>query len=216
MRVFINNCFHWASFHITNYFLEKGYKVDGVYKENEKTKEHFMMFLGRNNNFSLIENTNTLHDEYELALSIGKCDLDVTCNKYVEIEIREHERVEQNRDAFNCNTSTIVYVPILFGEWMPMTEEGLYQNETFIRFDSDSFLKEAIYISRFIESLVQLLQSSKLPTFIEINSIEKKPSVRLENSVYLYTNRPKEYIRSIVNHYKTYSDIYKEIYNWTK
>ena len=219
MHIFMNNCFHWAGFHMINHFLEKGYTVDGFYNGNEKTKEHFMMFLGRNNNFSLLNKTAPTEMpeiQYDLAISVGKWNEPIKCKKYVEIEMQGYHLTEKDKYSSTSNETTIVYAPLLFGEWMPMTEKGIYQNETFMRFDSEFFLKEAVYISRFIESLIQLLQSSRLSPFIKINSMERQSSVGLEHSIYLYNNKPEEYIGSVVNHYQTYSDIYKELYHWTK
>lgn len=189
MLFLVENCFQWMGFHLVNCLLENGYKVDGVDDLSSDKKDHLSMYIGRNASFqhlsSLKRGTN-----YDSSINITDNEIVLT--------------MEQN-------TSHRINLPILFGEWMPMKRDGMYHRNTFISFDSDIFLNEAIYIGDFMKSLIQWVKSSQLPEILEVKSINNKQNeeIKLENSVYIRNNITiEENLKMVRKHYEKFEKLY--------
>ncbi|SDQ88365.1 hypothetical protein [Virgibacillus salinus] len=189
MLFLVENCFQWVGFHIVNCLLENGYKVDGIDDLSSDKKKHLSMFVGRNSSFQHIFSYKR-DATYDSSIKITENQLDLTLQQ---------------------NTSHLIKLPILFGEWMPMKINGMYHNNSFIPFDSDIFLNEAIYIGDFMKSLTQWIKSSQLPEILEVKSINNKQSeeIKLENSVYIRNNRTiEENLKMVIKHYEKFEDVY--------
>ncbi|WP_449354081.1 hypothetical protein ACUL41_12015 [Virgibacillus natechei] len=200
MSILVDNCNHWIGFHIANDLLENSYTVDGIGDENSD----LLMFLGRNSSFNFVGRN--LEKQYETAIMIGgQSDTEFKSGQTLIINPKSTDRVE-NRVEINT--------PLLFGEWMPMNEEGFYNNNTFIRFDSDYFQTEAIYIDDFTKGLIQWLKMKEFPSTLEVRSEKNKDNkhVKLENTVYIRDNRPMaDKVKNVLEHYQLYRKIYESL-----
>ncbi|WP_100011471.1 hypothetical protein [Lentibacillus sediminis] len=195
MKILVADCSHWIGFHITNALLENDYQVDGVRGENKN--EHLEMFFARNSNFTFTE-TNT-KTKYDAAVIAGR--------DRVPEEV-EAERIFVINGSREKGSRVIpVYIPYLFGEWIPMQEEGFYQGEEFISFASQEFREGAVDIKDAAKGLLQLLKAKKLPEEIILDPSRK--GEKLENLLFLRNNRPIERsLKTLQSHYQQYKGLY--------
>src|SRR5699024_5331671 len=138
MSHLVTNCFDWEGFHMVNQELDKGHEVEGDDEETTDFKEHLSMFLGRNSEFRM--KTRDELTSYDTAIVIREdpCTDVLKARKMLNISCN---KIQAKREA----SMTTIHVPILFGEWMPMNEQGMYVGNQFISFDSAHFLSEAVY-----------------------------------------------------------------------
>lgn len=199
MSILVDNCNHWIGFHIASDLLENSYMVDGVGEENHDLS----MFLGRNSSFHFVNPD--VKKQYETAIIIGaESDTIGFQSEQTLIINPTSTNRDENRVAINA--------PLLFGEWMPMNEQGFYRNNTFITFDSDYFRTEAIYIKDFIKGLLQWLKMEEFPSSLKVRSEKNKENkdVKLENAIYIRDNRPmEEKVKNVLNHYHLYKKFYE-------
>ncbi|MFB4169764.1 hypothetical protein [Virgibacillus sp. JSM 102003] len=189
MLFLVENCFQWMGFHLVNCLLENGYKVDGVDDLSSEKKENLSMYVGRNASFQHLTSSKR-GTTYDRSINIKDKEFVLTIKQ---------------------NTSHRIKLPLLFGEWMPMKRDGMYLQSTFISFDSDIFLNEAIYIGDFMRSLIQWEKSSQLPEVLEVKSINNKQNeeIKLENSVYIRNNRTiEENLEMVIKHYEKFEELY--------
>ena len=147
MEVLVFNVSHWIGYHIANRLLQEGYKVKGI--EGEAFNNHLIDFFLRNSNFELI--TRRAEITIPLAICVGEIPERVECN---------YDQLIQINGKKPHSTDTIaIHIPYLFGEWMPMTKEACYIGGNRIRFSSQEFLDEGVYIKDFLELLLKLLES---------------------------------------------------------
>ena len=203
MSFLVTSCFDWVGFHMVNQLLEKGHEVDGVDEETTDFKEHLSMFLGRNSAFRL--KTRDELTSYDTAIVIGEdpCTDVLKARKMMNISCN---KIQAKRKA----SMTTIHVPVLFGEWMPMNERGMYMGNQFISFDSAHFLSEAVYIKDFINGLFQWMQADDLPSSLEVKSKSSESrAVKLENTVYIRDNeRTPDKLKKVLNHYRSYQQFY--------
>jgi len=203
MSFLVTNCFEWVGFHMVNQLLEKGYEVDGIDEETTAFKEHLSMFLGRNSAFRL--KTRDELTSYDMAIVIGEdpCTEVLKARKMMNISCN---KIQAKRKA----SMTTIHVPVLFGEWMPMNERGMYVGNQFISFDSAQFLSEAVYIKDFINGLFQWMQANDLPSSLEVKSKDSESrAVKLDNTVYIHDNeRTEDKLKKVLNHYRNYQHFY--------
>jgi hypothetical protein len=202
MHVLVMNCFHWIGYHIADQLLVNSYKVDGIAGEPANQKDHLSMFLGRNSAFQL-KTAAASETSYDAVITMGECvPSDVRANRCLCI------------NGTDCGQSglaeTVIHTPLLFGEWMPMNEEGLYMEEQFIRFDSKCFQTEAIYIEDFTRGILQWLQVNELPNVLDVKQeTAGSKAVKLENTIYLRNNRAKEInMTRLQDHYRRFQNLY--------
>src|SRR5690625_2567625 len=199
MKIFIENCFDWVGFHLTNYLLEKGMRVDGLDQIDTKKKEHLSMYIGRNDRFTLLEERNNEEDDYDLTIKITEQMKNNRNNTFVSISRR--------KDSMKTNRS-VIDVPKLIGEWMPI---DLFNDKEKI-LKSEQFLKNAIHIEDFLAVVYQWIKmDSLMPKTINLISSkdEIRMSIILEHSVYLRDNRSKEKdMDKILSHYEQYKFLY--------
>lgn len=196
MTICITNCFHWIGFHITNRLLEDGYNVDGIADMNTEKEEDLSLMLGRNSMFSLYNSENEIKEkEYTDVILIDKSKVRaIPSGKTYALGISTEEP-----------TVIKLELPLLFGEWMPMDENGVYVNDKYIKFDSSQFQNEAIYIDNFLDCFTQWMRATDLPQSITLTrdktlQCEKKS---LAKQMYIRENRPiEDEITSLINHYK--------------
>src|SRR5699024_3073000 len=115
--------------------------------------------------------------------------------------------VNSVKDQQNPNTIHI-RLPLLFGEWMPMNEEGILYKNRLISFTSDKFLRDAIYVRDFTKWIIQVLNSTQVPSFIYVKSSRsKKRNIMLDNIIFLHDNRP---ITKKLKHVKANYHLFKK------
>ncbi|MFC4559304.1 hypothetical protein ACFO3D_13980 [Virgibacillus kekensis] len=189
MTVLVENCFDWLGYHILEELLENDYETAGVDEITTDFKEHLSMLVGRNALFRHIT-----EPERE--------------NKYDSSIVVKSDQLIITRDG----QQTTVELPLLFGEWMPMNEAGIYRQNNHIPFDSNFFQKNAVYVDDFVRSLLLWMKASQLPGVLEVKSAtdDKEVNIKLENSVYIRNNIPiNELVGLVKNHYNKYRNIYQ-------
>src|SRR5699024_6793172 len=119
MSFLVTCCFDWVGFLMVNQLLEKGHEVDGVDEETTDFKEHLSMFLGRNSAFRLKTRDELTY--YDTAIMSGEepCTDVMKARKMMNISCN---KIQAKRKA----SMTTIHEPVLFGEWMPMNERGMY------------------------------------------------------------------------------------------
>lgn len=203
MSILVINCFHWLGFHIISHLLETGEAVDGLHIPSRDSREHLADFVGRNSQFQLLEQAPK--QEYENIIIIGE---------YPSIDQLKAKRLimVNGETRSNIHSLITVHANILFGEWMPMDLQGIYIGEKYVSFESDEFLREAIYVEDFVQILMTILQSSHLADHIYIRSREVKSLVGIpeEQIINLRTQTPiKEKIRSLQKHFREFRQWYE-------
>ncbi|GIO25743.1 hypothetical protein [Ornithinibacillus bavariensis] len=204
MEVLVYNCFHWIGFHYVNFLLEQGVEVVGMDNIDTDKKENLAMFLGRNSLFHLMNPQSSL--TIPIAIIIGNNPLPnhITVDKVIRITNNIQSLREQE------NTVTIS-TPILYGEWMDMTEEGVILDNRTVPFNSEEFRSTAIHVKEFIQATLPLLEKTSSQAMIKVFSrnVFLDDAVKLENSLYIRDNIPIEKrMKKIFEHYERYKDLY--------
>ncbi|SFD38472.1 hypothetical protein SAMN05216238_10186 [Lentibacillus persicus] len=187
MGYYVENCFHWIGFHIVNHLLEDGFSVDGFSELDTDKKEALSMFVGRNELFRLL-GTDESKSEYDAVIRVN--------NGVVTMETQR---------------SVTINLPLVFGEWAPMNSEGIYYEGKLIRFDSQQFKLEAIYIEEFLKSFWHWMSVSETPSIINVRSYSNRRAGGADeaNAVYIRRIRPlEEYVESVKKHYQKYKKLY--------
>lgn len=197
MKVLVVNCLDWIGFHLVNQLLEKGYKVDGLHTLVSKKREHLSMFLGRNSSFLLMKSIEMI--EYDVCFIIGAYE-EIEEIKSKHLIHMKHEPIDQ----IGTGTRLEIQMPLLFGEWMPMNNGGMYDNGTYIPFESKDFLSEVVYINDFTKNLLQWITAirdqSNTKEIAKI-SFENMPSPQ----EYTYI---KNKLQIVLTHYEQFKDYY--------
>jgi hypothetical protein len=203
VTILVQNCFHWIGYHYVNFFLEKGMVVKGVDRIDSDKKENLYMFIGRNSSFELMDSPN--NNKVDIAIVIGNPDAAsiIDAEKIIQLDINGLKNKIKN--------AIIIKAPLLFGEWMEMTEEGLVTGNKVTRFDSEEFQSESVYIGDFVKATYPVLESP--PNSSNITVFSKKiflnESVKLENSIYIRDNIPiEEKMKKVLAHYHRYKNFY--------
>lgn len=205
MTILVNHCYHWLSFHLINELIDNSYTVVGMNDYENKLTDHLSMFLGRNSLFT--EETSYSNFHYESAIIFG----DIQDRKIKSDRVLRLYSTADSQFSSDEDNVTRIHLPLLFGNWMPMTKKGMYNDSKFVSFQSIYFKEQAIYIGDFCKLLISLLQQSQLPREVKVfsaNSQNNKEKI-LENSVYIHDNIPiQEKLKKVINHYTKYSHFY--------
>lgn len=205
MTNLVLNCFHWIGYHVVDHLLASGEQVDGIDNIDSSKKEHLSMFFARNSLFKQIQADK--RSEYNTIFIIGSIP-DTTIKLPAKRIIHITSKVGQTTDK----STTTIYYPLLFGEWMPMNENGFTAHGEQILFDSEDFLREAIYVKDFVKNiLLWNNKSSDLPAEIHVRSAhsKKRNEIKLENYVYIQDNgNVQDKVKLVRNHFEKYSYFY--------
>ncbi|MDO6449259.1 hypothetical protein [Oceanobacillus profundus] len=199
MSILVMDCNDWRTYHIVEMLLENDYKVDAFLTTS--TEEDLSMFFVRNSSFSIV--TEDVQKKYAVGIFLGDIESDMR-HEFDQLIV-----INPAKNSFQPDTHTkctVIHTPILFGEWMPMKEEGIYNEDTFIPFESETFEKSALYIGDFTKALLQWLQVSDLPPILYVNNKNdgKKGDSKLEKNVFIRDNIPKrEKVKSVIEHYRS-------------
>ncbi|MFD1037708.1 hypothetical protein ACFQ3N_04660 [Virgibacillus byunsanensis] len=204
MLYLVSNCYDWIGYHLVTTLLENGCHVEGIGDTSSQKQEHLSMFFARNDLFTEVSKPKT--KEYDVAYLIGDDDLET------DAKAKRTVRLNDSKKSRNHNQDTLnIKLPLLFGEWMPMNEEGIYDGDEFISFDSTNFQTNAIHVEDFMKSLLQWTKSTNIATELEVFSEKNKDrkEIKLENSIFLRDNIPMdESLEKVKSHYKQFRKFY--------
>lgn len=202
MEVLVINYTHWVGYHIVEALLSEGYKVYGLV--GASGNENLADFFVRNSSFCSIEKPR--EKQYELIISIGSEDQ--------QIKSHANRIFFINRETAYDDKNYLIQAPYLFGEWMPMDEQGFYYQEERIDFSSELFQSEGIYIDDFLNLLINWLKNP--PNVRDIRLERKKnmgnQAVKLDKSFFVHENVPiGEKIHAVVTHYNKFRSLYPKL-----
>lgn len=196
------NYTEWIGFHLAEALLNEGYTVHGIKGENGN--ENLEGFLVRNSNFHVqrkIEKRN-----YLLVICPGNnekiSELDAAQTLFINtVDIDQESGI------------LLINVPFLYGEWMPMDEEGFYVTNQKVAFDSEIFKNEAIYIGDFIKLFLQWIgKTTDLEEIrMKLGKNITNQAVKLEKTFFVDENVPiGDKFEKIIGHYKKYHKFYPQ------
>lgn len=196
MTICVANCLHWIGFHIVNRLLEDGYQVDGIADNNSEREEELSLMLGRNSSFTLYNNENQLKDKsYTDMILVGNKQRTMMQSKKI---FTIGKNIKQKTGSIN------IELPLLFGEWMPMDEHGVYLDDHYVKFDSRRFKDKAIYIDDFIDCFMQWIKVPNLPTSLSLTR-DKNGEKENSSDIQMYLSQSQsidEQISKVTRHYQ--------------
>lgn len=197
MSILIYNCFHWIGYHLTNELLQKGYQVEGFHENMSEQACFLSMFFGRNENFKEI---NEKKSEYDQVFYIHKKN-QITFLPYEDVIYLTEDETSQKSFP---KSSKVIPLPLLFGEWMEMDDQGVYHLDEYISFQSDRFKNRAIYVLDFVDILLKILNENN------DHRNEELKDLLLDSLNKIRNNRPiEDKIQKLLTHYKAYQSFYK-------
>ena len=202
MEVLVHPVSHWIGYHIAERLLHEGYEVKGI--KGEDDNNHLIDFFQRNSNFELMTTSN--QRKYQLAIFVEDIP---------EMDENRFERMLQiNGERSSVKNATYIDAPYLFGEWMPMTEEGIYVGENYIGFSSPAFLEKGVYITDFLSQLLQWLKDMPAYQEIRVESVRNQSlkGKKLEKTFSVEENIPiKENINQVLAHFRKFQALYPAV-----
>lgn len=197
MKILVLNVTNWIGYHITEELLNAGHEVIGT--RGEDGSEYFIDFFARNSNFHLIERPE--RGPYALVICIEDATI-ADDMEYDRLFLINHDEERKN--------AIFIEAPYLFGEWMPMTEEGLERKGEIVAFSSDTLFDEGIYIGDFLEFFITFMEKEP-----EVENIRLWPArnqgKKLEKSFLVDENIPiQEKLQQVISHYKRFKDLYPQ------
>lgn len=201
---FVSGCFHWIGYHIVNHLLEHSYPVATDERPLTDNEEHLAMMIGRNDLFSPLSDDRSANNDTHVILSKenGAPIQNMDAVKTFKLSRKQ----EQGRKGI-----IVVQLPLLFGEWMPMNEDGVYVDERFIPFTSEIFQNKAVYIKDFIASFMLCLESSHMPKKLAIKPKTEMTSEKENDRQVIYLRKRKpidDQIKTVVAHYRRFKQFY--------
>lgn len=192
MSILVVNCGHWIGYHIVDDLLESDFQVDGI--SISPNTEDLLMFFERNSSFTLTEDPE--EKQYDTSIIVGNH------GEEYNINAKRIFGIQHKSDKLSKFVS--IHTPFLFGEWMPMDENGCYRNKEYISFESDWFKENAIYIKDFTKVLIQLVETTTVP-----RNIDLKHGKSSGMGIYVTKQENIENkIEQVRKHYKLYRHLY--------
>jgi len=195
MSLLIMNYNHWIGYHLVTTLLDEDCPVDGMV---DKEKCDLSMFFGRNSLFSFVEKDQL--KLYDTCFVIGE-------NQYKDTTLAKRTFIINPKAPVESNDGEVIEIqsPLLFGEWMPMDENGIYRDKEYISFQSERFKTEAIYIKHFIDGLLQLMKITDLPKTVTLYSKNHRTrEERFGNIIYIRANDNLDKVKDLITHYKKF------------
>lgn len=202
MKVLVLNISHWVGYHIANRLLQEGYEVRGL--EGETSNSHLVDFISRNSNFELI--TSRAEITFPLAICVGEIPQ--------QVEYNYDQLIQINGENTDTTDRITIHTPYLFGEWMPMTEEACYIGGNCIRFSSQEFLEEGVYIKDFLEVLLELLESPPASPVVFVRSARNRSlkGKKLEKTFLVDENIAiEENLNQVKEHFQKFQALYPDV-----
>lgn len=200
MQALVLNITDWISYHIADRLLSEGYEVNAVKSNNN---EHLVDFFPRNSNFELVEEP--LQTSYPLVICVGPLPQfakKLECKRIFLI----------NSDSINLDHAISIQAPYLFGEWMPLSDDDLLQNENQITFSASEYEKEGLYIADFLEVFMEWVEKGPPNSEIYVKSKRNGENTgkKLEKTFLVDENVPiEENLKQVISHYQQFKDLYQ-------
>lgn len=203
MEILIMNYTDWIGFHFAEAFLDEGYMVYGI--KGKDGSENLEDFLARNSNFHVERNLEKRTDQL------------VICPGDSEGLVRQDAEqliLINSPNIGHGNGILSIKSPFLYGEWMPMDEEGIYVNGEKIAFSSEIFKNEAIYIGDFITLFLQWLRKTTNLEDIrmKLGKNTDNQAIKLEKNFFVDENVTiGDKVEKVIRHYKKYQSLYLQV-----
>lgn len=171
---------------------------------HNKDEQDLSMFFGRNSSFSIISPEE--YSEYKIGIIADGN------NHQIRQKCEHLFLINPQNEKINITEPnvTIIKADMLFGEWMPMNEHGIHNNNKIIPFTSDYFRKQAIYINDFTSGFLQWMKLPELPSimYVHTKNSSTNSDIKLEKNVFLRENIANEQnVKSVIDHYRLYRKI---------
>ncbi len=198
MTIVVINCFDWIEFHFVEKLLEQGVKVIGVHEKQTDRTLFLEMFFARNSSFDC---TKKIPKEAERVIVIGDTHM-IPRSKHVMQCMHRETSIEQH-----IKGRLYVYIPLLFGEWMPMDKTGMYLGQRHIPYHSEEFQDEAVYVKDFVNDC--LSEFNQTIEHRKENTPYPWEGLILEKGEQIRDNRTKRInIEKMQKHYLKYASFY--------
>ncbi|CQR46992.1 hypothetical protein BN1058_01281 [Paraliobacillus sp. PM-2] len=207
----IAGAFHWIGYHMIDYLLARGEEVIGIDTLDSNKKDHLLMSVGRNANFSFYEDIKEIPTK---KMSYTQTNLIL-----IDHTIRLYDYLLDNMECYSIHTTppistkseaiTYIQVPMLYGNWMSRNDNGLFWNKEIIPFYSQLFRSEAIFVDDFVHVLMQIIKSGLKPAVIQIQRANKKRASKDRSIIYIVKNREREEeLEQLDDHFRQNRELY--------
>lgn len=203
MEILIMNYNDWIGFHLVEAFLNEGYTVHGV--KGKDSNENLEDFLARNSNFHVQRKLEK--KSYPLVICPGANE-ELVKQDAEQLILINSTHIKQDNEVLLIN------IPLLYGEWMPMDEEGFYVDGKKIEFTSEIFKNEAIYVGDFIKLFLQWIRKTTDLEEIRMKLGKNKDNqaIKLEKTFFVDENVPiGDELEKVIRHYKRYQHFYPQV-----
>lgn len=204
MKILLKNS-GWLQYHLMDAFLNDGIHVDHLVKEGEEAEHD--LFFGRNSFYEKC--SNIAGKEYDAAIYVGETEMDAILAR--RVLLINPDGIVPSHSIPKKLKKTVIIAPMVFGEWMPMYEDGIIYKDTKVPFDSGEFRNGAIYAEDFARAVLQWLMIPRLPDVMEAFPFrDKSGTSRLANSVAIRENNTiEENIMKMKKHFSFIKSISK-------
>ncbi|GGP14413.1 NAD(P)-dependent oxidoreductase [Oceanobacillus neutriphilus] len=183
MRILVTPHNHWVGYHVVTRLLDKGCQIEGI--RDPRIDTGLEDFFGRNSNFQEIDQAAS---HYDLAIVIDDSEtknIKESAEKIFHIQTDTSLKIVPD----NMNTS-VISVPYLIGEGMEINETGLVMDGRLIPYTDKDWENNAIYITDFLNVLIQWIKMTHLPKLIEVTSVNNNlTNTKVEKKQVLLENR---------------------------
>lgn len=207
----IVGAFDWIGYHIIEQLLSDGEKVVGVDKLDSELKTHFLLSIGRNANFTFMdESSETYHkiqqQSVEHILLINRSDQNyINLTKKVDV-YSLHTNVLTDRN----DLVTYIRMPLVYGVWMPRDSSFLRWDKEVISFNSELFKKSAVAIEDFIFTVFQIIGASLKPNVIQVCMKKNETNQHDISNLYMIEQRNfKNKLTELESHYQQFKQLYE-------
>lgn len=203
MEILVINYSDWIGYHLVDALLQEGYTVTG--KDGANGNEILEDFFARNSYFKIYDKQKKETFSYAVCIGDELCADEFTAEKIILLNANQSTKVER---------ATAIEADKLFGEWMPMDEEGFHYKGKKVLFSSDNFKTKGIYIGDFVKEIVKWLKEAGSGNDVPMRAVRslEKETEKLENFFHVKENKPiEESIQQVIEHYRKFHALYPDI-----
>lgn len=200
----VTNVYEWVGFHFADCLLESGEEVIGCAVAETGNQRYLEMFFGRNAGFQQVDQLDA-SAQYDAIFDVGDVQARSVCFAPGAKKFTIGKKVEDRTEE-----QLVIHTPLLIGTWMPMNQDGVFENGQFISFQDEAF-KNSLSIDSLVFFLLQLLHTSKLPETITIHSNTNPMQENQERQmIYTIDDQPAiEKKRHLVKHFHDHPDFFQ-------
>ncbi|WP_077623069.1 hypothetical protein [Sediminibacillus massiliensis] len=203
-------CCGWINYHLVQKLLNGGNNIAGIGFPKTEKEELLYDFFGRNDHFhgfTSMEEAEENNGSAITTLIVVGCSSQIDEGKIQPVDRNIFIKVDDG--DWHSERWSIIDVPLLFGEWMPRDETGIYFRNKHIPFDTAEFKENAIYIGDFAEVVAGLLEgetSWRRKRAIPDSSLEEGDN---ENIIKMKAKKTIEArLKELDEHYRNYQELY--------